>query len=134
MQQIWRRSHYEPMSKIRPTSIPGLESKHRRSTCQPAAIIADPAIKQLVYLSRYLARRETVDNAELGMEMLGARAVMVTLDEVKPHRVASKSRVILESPMAVMSRQYLCGTTRPGTAHIVHEVEVRDRQSELQRV
>jgi len=75
-----------------------------------------------------------VDDAELGMEKLGAGALMATLDEVKPHLVALKSRVILESPRAVMSSQYLCGTTRPDTAHIVHEVEVRDAHGEMQRV
>jgi hypothetical protein len=120
------------MSNIQPTSIPGLESKHRRSTGQTAAVIRYPTLKKLVYLSRYLARRERVDDAELEMEKLGARPLMATLDEVKPHRVALKSRVILESPRAVMSSQYLCGTTRLDTAHIVHEVEVRDTHGEMQ--
>ena len=75
-----------------------------------------------------------MDDAELAMETLGAPALMATLDEVKPHRVALKSRVILESPRAVMSRQYLCGTTRPNTAHIVHEVDVRDAHGDMQRL
>jgi len=75
-----------------------------------------------------------VDDAELGIENLGAWALMATLDEFKPHRVALKSRVIPESPRAVMSREYLCGTTKPDTAHIVHEVKVRDAYGKMQRV
>jgi len=134
MHQMRRRSHYEPISKIQPTSIPGLESKHRRSTSQTAAVIRYPAIKKLLYLSWYLVQWERVDDAELGMEKLAAQASIATLDEIKPHQVALKSRVILESPSAVRSRQYLYGTTRPDTAHIGHEMEVRDAHGEMQRV
>ena len=38
------------------------------------------------------------------------------------------------SPRAVMSSQYLCGTTRPDTAHRVHEVDVWDAHGEMQQV
>jgi len=73
------------MSKVQPSCIPRLESKQRRSTSQTAAVIRYPAIKTHVYLSLDLAWRERVDDVELGMEMLGAWALMGTLDEVKPH-------------------------------------------------
>jgi hypothetical protein len=71
---------------------------------------------------------------ELGMEKLGAQALMVTLDEVQPHRISLKSRVVLESPRARMLSQYLCGSEIPDSAHIVHEVQIRDRNGEMQRV
>jgi hypothetical protein len=122
------------MSQVQPPAIPALESKHWRSTSQTAAVIGYPAIEKLVYLSRNLARRERVDDAELGMEKLGVWALMATLDDVKPHRLALQSRVILDSHRAVMSSHHLCGTPKPDTAHIVHEVEVRDAHGEMQRV
>jgi len=75
-----------------------------------------------------------VNDAELGIVKRAIGALMATLDEVRPHRVALRSAVILESPRAVMSSQYLCGTTSPDMAHLMHEVEVRDAQGEMQRV
>jgi len=71
---------------------------------------------------------------ELGMEKLGAQALMATLDEVQPHRISLKSRVVLESPRARMLSQCLCGTETPDSAHIIHEVQIRDRNGEMQRV
>jgi hypothetical protein len=71
---------------------------------------------------------------ELGMEKLGMQALMATLDEVQPHRISLKSRVVLESPRARMLSQYLCGSGIPDSAHIVHEVQIRDRNGEMQRV
>jgi hypothetical protein len=71
---------------------------------------------------------------ELGMEKLGAQALMATLHEVQPHGISLKSRVVLESPRARMLNQYLCGTEIPDSAHIVHEVHIRDRNGEMQRV
>jgi len=71
---------------------------------------------------------------ELGMEKLGAQALRATLDEVQPHRISLKSRVILESPRARMLRQYLCGTETLDSAHIIHVVQIRDRNGEIQRV
>ena len=59
---------------------------------------------------------------ELGMENLGAQALMVTLDEVEPHRISLKSRVVMESPRARMLSQYICGTETPDSANINHEV------------
>jgi len=47
---------------------------------------------------------------ELGMEKLGAQALMATLDEVQPHRISLKSRVVLENQRAKMLCQYPCGT------------------------
>jgi hypothetical protein len=71
---------------------------------------------------------------ELGMEKLGAQTQMATLDEVQPHRISLKSSVILETPRARMLSQYLCGTEIPDSAHIVHEVQIRDRNGEIQLV
>jgi hypothetical protein len=33
-----------------------------------------------------------------------------------------------------MFSQYLCGTETPDSAHIIHEVQIRDRHGEMQRV
>jgi hypothetical protein len=66
--------------------------------------------------------------------MLGTRALLATIDEIQPHRLALKSRVILEPPRALFSSQYLCGTEKPDSSHIVHEVQIRDRHGEIQRV
>jgi len=71
---------------------------------------------------------------ELGMEQLGAQALMETLDEVQPHQISLKSRVVLESPRARMLSQYLCGAEITDSAHIVHEVQIRERNGGMQRV
>jgi len=71
---------------------------------------------------------------ELGMQAAGTRALMATLEAIKPHRIALKPRVILESPRAHMFSRYLCGTETPDSAHIMHEVMIRDRHGEMQRV
>jgi len=70
---------------------------------------------------------------ELGLENLGNRAIFATLDKIQPHRIALKSRVILEG-QALMSSQYVCGTDRPDSAHIVHEVLVWNIHGNMQRV
>jgi len=62
------------------------------------------------------------------------QTLMVTMDSIQPHWIALKSRVLLESPKALMSSQYLCGMTRPDTSHIVHIVFIRDGSGEIQRV
>jgi hypothetical protein len=62
------------------------------------------------------------------------QTLMATMDSIQPHRIALKSRVLLESPKALMSSQYLCGTSRPDTSHIIHEVFIRDGNGEMQRV
>jgi len=59
---------------------------------------------------------------------------MATLDEVQPHRISLKSTVILESPRARMSSQYVCRSKTPDSAHIIHEVQIRDRNGEMQNV
>jgi hypothetical protein len=65
---------------------------------------------------------------------MGSQAVMATLDEIRPHQIALKSRVILESLRAQMLRQYLCGTETPDSAHIVHKIQIRDKHGEMQCV
>jgi hypothetical protein len=62
------------------------------------------------------------------------QTLMATMDSIQPHRIALKSRVLMESPKAHMSSQYLCGTSRPDTSHIIHEVFIRDGSGEMQRV
>jgi len=59
---------------------------------------------------------------------------MATLEEIQPHRISLRPRVVLESPKALMSSQSLCGTARPDSSHIVHEVQIRDQHGELQRI
>jgi hypothetical protein len=97
-------------------------------------IVRYAATKKLVYLSQYLARRERLHEMELGMQAVATRALMATLDEVQPHRILLRPRVVLESPRAHMFSQYLCGTETPDSAHIIHEDQIRDRHGEMQRV
>jgi len=59
---------------------------------------------------------------------------MATLEAIQPHRIALKSRVILESPRAHMVSQFLCSTETPESAHIIHEVKIQDRHGEMQSV
>jgi hypothetical protein len=59
---------------------------------------------------------------------------MATLDSIQPHLIAFKSRVLLESPNALTSSQYLCGTSRQDTSYIIHGVFIRDGSGEMQRV
>jgi len=42
--------------------------------------------------------------------------------------------VLMESPKAHMSSQYLCRTSRPDMSHIIHKVSIRDGCGEMQRV
>jgi hypothetical protein len=87
-----------------------------------------------MYLSRYLARRGRLDKSERELGKVGSQALMATLDEIRPHRIAQKSRVILESPRAHMLSQYLCGTETPDSAHIIHEIQIRDKDIKMHRV
>ena len=71
---------------------------------------------------------------ELGMQAVATRALMSILDEAQPHRISLRPRVVLESPRAHMFSQYLCGTETPDSAHIIHEVQIRDRHVDMQRI
>jgi len=75
-----------------------------------------------------------MDERELGLQSLGTRALMATLQEIQPHRISPRPRVVLKSSKALMSSQYLCGTARLDSSHIVHEVKMRDQHGELQPV
>jgi hypothetical protein len=75
-----------------------------------------------------------MDERELGLQSLGMRALMATLEEIQPHRISLRPRVALESPKALMSSQYLSESARPDSSHIVHKVEIRDQHGELQRI
>jgi hypothetical protein len=52
------------------------------------------------------------------------------------HRIALKSRVRLEAPrlQALFSSQYLCGSSRPDTSHVIHEISIQDVQGNWIRV
>jgi hypothetical protein len=52
------------------------------------------------------------------------------------HRIALKSRVRLEAPrsQALLSSQYLCGSSRPDTSHVIHEISIQDVQGNWTRV
>jgi hypothetical protein len=52
------------------------------------------------------------------------------------HRIALKSRVRLEAPrsQALFSSQYLCGSSRPDTCHVIHEISIKDVQGNWTRV
>jgi hypothetical protein len=52
------------------------------------------------------------------------------------HRIALKSRVRLEAPrsQALFSSQYLCGSSRPDTSHVIHEISIQDVQGNWTRV
>jgi len=139
---LCRRSHIIYVPEILPCDLPRQTHSRRRQrrqrrrkpTDQKAAIFRHPASKKQVYLSWYLARRGRLDENELGLEKVGPQVLMATLDEIRPHRIALKSRVILESPRAQMLSQYLCGTETPDSAHIIHEIQIRDKHGEMQRV
>jgi len=62
------------------------------------------------------------------------QTLMETMDSIQLHRIASNSRVLMETPRAHMSSQYLCGTSRPDTSYIIHEVAISDRSGEMQHV
>jgi hypothetical protein len=55
---------------------------------------------------------------------------------VETHRIALKSRVRLEAPrsQALFSSQYLCGSSRPDTSHVIHEISIQDVQGNWTRV
>jgi len=61
------------------------------------------------------------------------QTLMVTMDSIQPHRIALQSRVLLESPKALVSNQYRCGTSRPDSSNIIHKAFIRDRYGEMHR-
>jgi hypothetical protein len=92
--------------------------------------------QKIAYLSRHLARRERFDDKELGLQRLAARSLLACLDEVEMQRIALKSRVRLEAPrsQALFSSQYLCGSSRPNTCHVIHEISIQDVKGNWIRV
>lgn len=73
-----------------------------------------------------------VDDDELGLARTATRALLATIDErTSPHRIALKPRVILEAPYAYLSSQYLCGTARPSTSHVIHDVQIADSTGKM---
>lgn len=68
------------------------------------------------------------------MENLGAQAQIVTQDDVQPHWISQKSRVILENPRAGMLSQDQYGTETPDSANTFNEVQIQGRNDEMQCV
>jgi hypothetical protein len=97
----------------------------------------DPLIlskQKLAYLSRYLAPQGRFQKMEPGMEKLRAQGLMATLDEVQPHQISLKSSIVLESLRARMLSQYLCATKTLHSANIIHKVQIRDRNCNMQGI
>jgi len=70
---------------------------------------------------------------ELGLENLGNQASFATLDEIQPHHITRKSRVILEG-RALMSSQFICSAERLDSAHIIHETLLQNIHDKMQPV
>jgi hypothetical protein len=51
---------------------------------------------------------------------------MAKMDSIQLGLITLMSRVLLESPEAPMSSQYLSVTSRPDTSHIIHDIFIRD--------
>jgi hypothetical protein len=89
-------------------------------------VLQQSATKKLIDRSRHLAQRERFDKAELGLERLAMQTLMATMDSIQSHQISLNSRVLLESTKALMSSQYVCGTSRPDMSLMIHEVLIRD--------
>jgi hypothetical protein len=90
-------------------------------------------VKKLAYLSRHLARREGCDDSDLGLySRLSIRSLLSTMDD-KGANIILKPYVRLERS-AHMSSQYLCGTSRPSTNHVIHEIKVKDADGSMRTV
>jgi hypothetical protein len=59
---------------------------------------------------------------------------MATMDCIQPYQITLKSWGLLESPKVHMSSQYLCGTSRLDTSHIIYQGVITDESVEIQRV
>ena len=60
--------------------------------------------------------------------------LLATIDEgASPHNIALKPRITLEAPRAFLSspNQYLCGTARPSTSHVVHDVRIANASGKM---
>ena len=90
--------------------------------------------QKLIDLSWYLAQWERFDEAELGFERLAMQTLMVTMDIIQLHQIALKSRLVLDSWKALMSSQYLCGTSRSDTSQIIQKDVIGDASGEMKCV
>jgi hypothetical protein len=116
--EVFVREDVPPRRPLRPRQAATTGGRH-------------PAGTKLAYLSRHLARRERFDEKELGLRGLATRALLATLDEVEVHRIALRFRVRLEAPRLtrasnLLSSQYLCGSCRLDSSHVIHETSVQD--------
>jgi len=62
------------------------------------------------------------------------QTLTATMDSIQPHRIALKSRVVLQSPKGHMSSQYLCGMSRQDMSHNIYQVWIRDGNGDMQCV
>jgi len=69
---------------------------------------------------------------EANKKLSAGQARMATLDEVQPHWIWQKSRVVIVSPRARLWSQFLCGTKIPDFAHIGCEVQMWDNNNKRQ--
>jgi len=74
-----------------------------------------------------------MDEWEIGFQSLGMRASKATLERIQPDQILLRPRLVLESPKAVMTTQYIGVMARPDSSHIVDEIQIRDQHRELQR-
>ena len=80
-----------------------------------------------------MARKEGYDDNELGLERLSMRSLLASFDKPFTNRITLQPNIVLERSQH-MSSQYLCGTARPSTCHVVHEVMVMDRDGKMRVV
>src|SRR5258705_6230940 len=62
------------------------------------------------------------------------RSLLATIDEKQSTRPISLQPNIVMEKSAHMSSQYLCGTSRPHTSHVVHEIKVLDAEGRMQYI
>jgi hypothetical protein len=62
------------------------------------------------------------------------QTLMATMDSIQLDQITFKSGVVLERLKAPRSSQYICGTSKPDTSHIIDQVLISDGNGEMQCV
>jgi hypothetical protein len=75
-----------------------------------------------------------MDEWDPGLQSSGTRVLIATLQEIQPHRISLRPRVVFECAKCLMSSQYLCCTESPDSSHIVHDLQKQNQHGELQRI
>ena len=60
--------------------------------------------------------------------------LLTTIDEgASPHYITLKPHIALEAPRTFLSspNQYLCGTARPSTSHVVHDMQIANPSGKM---